>query len=102
MFKDFYEHQKRVAQDNSENRKRVLKVNPEKQTCTDVEWQNLQVGDFVKIKGDEMIAADLLLLQADSATCFVDTCNLDGETSLKSKTVLAAFNEMPTTCLGLI
>jgi magnesium-transporting ATPase (P-type) len=30
-----------------------------------------------------MIPADLLLLNADSPKCYLDTCSLDGETNLK-------------------
>lgn len=53
----------------------------------DVEWQNIKVGDIVKIDKDKEFPADLLLLQAAKGKdiVYVDTINLDGETNLKEK-----------------
>jgi phospholipid-translocating ATPase len=53
----------------------------------DVEWQNIKVGDIVKIDKDKEFPADLLLLQAAKGKdiVYVDTMNLDGETNLKEK-----------------
>jgi len=58
------------------------------------------VGDMVKIKNNQMIPADLLLLKADALNCYVDTCSLDGETNLKSKYVIPVFQKMPISLLS--
>ena len=45
-----------------------------------VKWQDVRVGDIVKIKSDEYFPADLLLLASSEpeAICYVETSNLDG------------------------
>ena len=53
----------------------------------EVEWQDIKVGDIVKIDKDKEFPADLLLLSAAKGKdiVYVDTMNLDGETNLKEK-----------------
>ncbi|KAI4765412.1 phospholipid-translocating P-type ATPase [Aureobasidium sp. EXF-3400] len=50
-------------------------------------WQNLQVGDIVKLERDESIPADMVLLSSKGANgiAYIETMALDGETNLKSK-----------------
>ncbi|KAH0076572.1 phospholipid-translocating P-type ATPase, partial [Aureobasidium melanogenum] len=50
-------------------------------------WQNLQVGDIVKLERDESVPADLVLLSSkgDNGIAYIETMALDGETNLKSK-----------------
>lgn len=52
-----------------------------------VKWQNIQVGDVVKLKRDDAVPADLVLLHADgpNGIAYIETMALDGETNLKSK-----------------
>lgn len=52
-------------------------------------WKNIKVGDFVHLSVNEIIPADILLLRSsdESGTAFVETSNLDGETSLKQRRV---------------
>ncbi|KAH9981426.1 hypothetical protein BGW80DRAFT_1270175 [Lactifluus volemus] len=49
-------------------------------------WEDLRVGDFVKIVDHESIPADILICATseDENVAFVETKNLDGETNLKS------------------
>jgi len=49
------------------------------------EWQEIKVGDLVKVEKNKEIPADLLLVSAPKDVVFVSTINLDGETNLKSK-----------------
>lgn len=63
-------------------------------------WQDLQVGDIVKLERDESIPADLVLLSSKGANgiAYIETMALDGETNLKSKqapTNLAKHCDMP-------
>ncbi|KAK7038221.1 phospholipid-transporting ATPase [Favolaschia claudopus] len=50
-------------------------------------WEDLRVGDFVKIVDDEPLPADILICSTseDDNVAFVETKNLDGETNLKSR-----------------
>ncbi|XP_008225775.1 PREDICTED: probable phospholipid-transporting ATPase 4 [Prunus mume] len=50
-------------------------------------WQQLSVGDVVKVNKNEYFPSDLLLLSSsyEDGICYVETMNLDGETNLKVK-----------------
>lgn len=50
-------------------------------------WEDVRVGDFIKIRNDEPIPADVLICATseDDNEAFVETKNLDGETNLKSR-----------------
>lgn len=50
-------------------------------------WEDLKVGDFVKIRDDEAVPADIIICATseDDNVAFVETKNLDGETNLKSR-----------------
>lgn len=53
-------------------------------------WKDLRVGDVIRLRRDEEVPADLVLLHADgeNGSAYVETMALDGETNLKSKQVL--------------
>lgn len=50
-------------------------------------WEDIQVGDFIKIRSDQPIPADILICATseEDNEAFVETKNLDGETNLKSR-----------------
>lgn len=51
--------------------------------------KDIRVGDFVHVRNNEEIPCDMILLAASGGhgdRCYVTTANLDGETSLKSRT----------------
>ncbi|BFZ58522.1 phospholipid transporting ATPase [Savitreella phatthalungensis] len=61
-------------------------------------WKNVRVGDFVRLRNDDAIPADVVVLatsEADSA-CYVETKNLDGETNLKIRHGLRAASKIKT------
>ncbi|KAJ7706920.1 hypothetical protein B0H17DRAFT_1034845 [Mycena rosella] len=55
-------------------------------------WEDVRVGDFVKILDDEPLPADILICSTseDEQTAYVETKNLDGETNLKSRHAVPA------------
>ena len=61
-------------------------------------WEDLRVGDFVKITDGEAIPADILICSTseDANVAFVETKNLDGETNLKSRSAVPALTHIRT------
>ena len=59
-------------------------------------WEDLGVGDFVKIFDHESIPADILICATseDENVAFVETKNLDGETNLKSCNAVPALTHL--------
>ncbi|KDQ61077.1 hypothetical protein JAAARDRAFT_124991 [Jaapia argillacea MUCL 33604] len=61
-------------------------------------WEDVSVGDIVKIANHESFPADILVCATsdDENVCFVETKNLDGETNLKSRNAVPALTFMRT------
>lgn len=53
-------------------------------------WKDVKVGDFILLRKDDNIPADLVILSTSEAggLCYVETKNLDGETNLKARECL--------------
>ncbi|PHH52188.1 putative phospholipid-transporting ATPase DNF3 [Ceratocystis fimbriata CBS 114723] len=52
-----------------------------------VAWENIKVGDVIRLKRDDNVPADIVLLHATgpNGIAYIETMALDGETNLKSK-----------------
>ncbi|KAF9076326.1 phospholipid-translocating ATPase [Rhodocollybia butyracea] len=61
-------------------------------------WEDVRVGDVVKILDNESFPADILICATseDENVAFVETKNLDGETNLKSRSAIPALTQMRT------
>ncbi|KAI0766330.1 phospholipid-translocating P-type ATPase [Trametes elegans] len=59
-------------------------------------WEDLRVGDIVKITDDEPLPADILICATseDENVAYVETKNLDGETNLKSRSACPALTHL--------
>jgi magnesium-transporting ATPase (P-type) len=56
-------------------------------------WQDLSVGSVIRVRTDQTVPADILLLSSSSleSTCYLDTAAIDGETNLKQKSIPSCF-----------
>ncbi|ORX44091.1 phospholipid-translocating P-type ATPase [Hesseltinella vesiculosa] len=61
-----------------------------------IEWQDAKVGDYVLLRSDEDVPADVLILSTSEkdSICCVETKNLDGETNLKVRQGLTATKDL--------
>ncbi|KAL2075779.1 hypothetical protein VTL71DRAFT_722 [Oculimacula yallundae] len=52
-----------------------------------LKWRDIKVGDIIKLRRDDPIPADVVLLHAEgpNGIAYIETMALDGETNLKSK-----------------
>lgn len=53
-------------------------------------WKSVRVGDFVRVRNNEEIPADMIVIATSDSdgACYVETKNLDGETNLKVRQAL--------------
>ncbi|XP_069865527.1 phospholipid-transporting ATPase FetA-like [Dipodomys merriami] len=92
--KDAIDDLKRHQSDNQVNNRSVLllvngRIEQEK-------WKNIQVGDIIKLKNNEQVTADLLLLSSSEpfSLTYIETAELDGETNLKVKQAISVTSDM--------
>ncbi|PSK42933.1 hypothetical protein B9Z65_6887 [Elsinoe australis] len=90
--KEGYDDLRRYRLDKVENNQEATvlrsehdELNPWKKT----KWQDIKVGDVIKLERDDAVPADLVLLNSKgpNGIANVETMALDGETNLKSKQV---------------
>ncbi|KAJ7638744.1 phospholipid-translocating ATPase [Roridomyces roridus] len=65
-------------------------------------WEDIRVGDFVKIHDNESIPADIVICSTseEENVAFIETKNLDGETNLKSRHAVSGLSHLnsPADC----
>jgi phospholipid-translocating ATPase len=69
-----------------------------------VQWQHIQVGDVLRLRRDDNIPADIVILYATgpNGVAYIDTAALDGETNLKSKQACTLLAQRCNTRDGLL
>ena len=94
-FKDFLEDSKRKISDKAENNKDILIYNHRKKKFISDIWENIKLGDIIKVKNENQFPCDLLFLQSSqeaNGQCKVDTKNINGETNLHIKKINPKLN----------
>ncbi|XP_030380465.1 probable phospholipid-transporting ATPase VA isoform X2 [Scaptodrosophila lebanonensis] len=94
--KDLFEDRRRRASDKRINNTTCRVYDGETERYKRTKWQDLRVGDIVHLSNNETVPADILLLRTSEThgVCYIDTCDLDGETNLKRREVVRGFAEM--------
>lgn len=59
-------------------------------------WEDLKVGDFVRLRSNEQVPADIVLCATSEPenVAYVETKNLDGETNLKSRNAVPELSHL--------
>lgn len=90
MIKEAVEDYKRYKQDKEVNKRPVEVLDSANKQFVTKQWQDIMVGDIVRVTKDQQFPADLVFLtsEVEEGTCYIETMNLDGETNLKIKKAL--------------
>ncbi|XP_052737915.1 phospholipid-transporting ATPase VA isoform X1 [Bicyclus anynana] len=92
--KDLFEDRRRHLSDKRINNS-FCRVYKKSVGYVRVKWRDVRVGDLVHLSNNEAVPADMVLLHSSNplGICYLDTCNLDGETNLKQRVVVPGFRE---------
>lgn len=84
--KDGHEDYKRYRSDKAANQEVFHRLSPQGK-LEDIPSRDIRAGDIMIIRKGERIPADLMILgsSGEDGVCYVDTVELDGETSLKRR-----------------
>ncbi|XP_006897103.1 PREDICTED: probable phospholipid-transporting ATPase VB-like [Elephantulus edwardii] len=98
MVKDGMEDFKRYLFDRAINCSSIQIYERKEQSYVQKCWKDVRVGDFIQMRCNEIIPADILLLFSSdpSGICHLETANLDGETNLKQRRVVKGFSQQET------
>lgn len=93
-----YDYQHEVHSPTSEHHPHPsqIKKDPSLPHWRRTAWEDVRVGDIVKIMNDESFPADILICATseEENVCFVETKNLDGETNLKSRNAVQGLTHL--------
>lgn len=85
MIKEAYEDYKRGKRDQLLNERTYKRLDCHSGIIRDVKAQDMRVGDIIQVNAEERVPADMICLYTTdkSATAYIRTDQLDGETDWK-------------------
>lgn len=85
--KEIVEDIKRATSDKELNNSKTEVYSLTSGEFVEKRWIDINVGDIIRVKSEEAIPADLIVLSSSEpeGLCYIETANLDGETNLKVK-----------------
>ena len=87
--KDIYEDWKRKKMDDLDNNRLCLVYNNIKNKFINKKWEDIKLGDILKIHKNEIIPCDMILLDSSelNGVCYVEPKNINGESNLYMKEI---------------
>ena len=87
--KEIYEDWKRKKMNDIDNKRICLVYNAKKNKFIDKKWEDIKLGDIIKINKNEIIPSDMILLESSelNGICYVEPKNINGESNLYMKEI---------------
>ncbi|XP_032382584.1 probable phospholipid-transporting ATPase VA [Etheostoma spectabile] len=94
--KDLWEDYRRHRSDREINHMDCLVYSRADRRYVERYWKEVRVGDFIRLRCNEILPADVLLLSSSDPDrlCHIETATLDGETNLKQRQVVRSFFDL--------
>ncbi|XP_077389851.1 phospholipid-transporting ATPase VA [Festucalex cinctus] len=94
--KDLWEDYRRHRSDKEINHMDCLVYSRTERRYVEKFWKEVHVGDFIQLRCNEILPADVLLLSSSDPDrlCHIETATLDGETNLKQRQVVRSFFDL--------
>ncbi|DBA01923.1 TPA: hypothetical protein N0F65_005112 [Lagenidium giganteum] len=95
MIKQGSEDLRRHQADEKQNNRTCTIVNDRGELET-IPWKELEVGQILRVENGDELPADIVILTTseEEGRCFIETCNLDGETNLKRRLAVKATGKL--------